>query len=186
MGVMASPINSLAIVYSTVYSGVDQIKHQSSASLVFVWGIHWWPWNSQHKWPVTRKMFPFDDVIMSTLLNGHTCDWLASQGFFSTTEPKLSKLDCLTSFLYFFLFLIYVFHWAILDLLRFLNWAAILGAITLKTIWKSFQTLEFYVWARPQRSLTSCSHLIYEHAHKSLGWFLLTKACLAASNKPLP
>ena len=52
------------IVYSTVYSGSDQRKHQSSASLAFVWGIHRWPVNSPHKWPVTRKMFPFDDVIM--------------------------------------------------------------------------------------------------------------------------
>ena len=39
-------------------------KHQSSASLAFVWGIHRWPVNSPQKWPVTRKMFPFDDVIM--------------------------------------------------------------------------------------------------------------------------
>ena len=39
-------------------------KHQSSASLVFVWGIHRWPVNSPHKGPVTRKMLPFDDVIM--------------------------------------------------------------------------------------------------------------------------
>ena len=30
------------------------------------WGIHRWPVNSPHKWPVTRKMFPFDDVIMYT------------------------------------------------------------------------------------------------------------------------
>ena len=51
-------------VYSTVYSGVDQRKHQSSASLAFVWGIHRGSVNSPHKWPVTRKMFPFDDVIM--------------------------------------------------------------------------------------------------------------------------
>ena len=51
-------------VYSTVYSGADQSKHQSSASLAFVWGIHRGPVNSPHKWPVTRKMFPFDDVIM--------------------------------------------------------------------------------------------------------------------------
>ena len=50
--------------YSTVYSGVDQRKHQSSASLAFVQGIHRGPANSPHKWPVTRKMFPFDDVIM--------------------------------------------------------------------------------------------------------------------------
>ena len=35
----------------------DQRKHQSSASLAFVWGIHWWPVNSPHKWPVTRKCF---------------------------------------------------------------------------------------------------------------------------------
>ena len=46
------------------YSGADQRKHQSSASLAFVWGIHRWPVNSPHKWPVTRKMFPFDDVIV--------------------------------------------------------------------------------------------------------------------------
>ena len=39
-------------------------KHQSSASVAFVRGIHWGPVNSLHKWPVTRKMFPFDDVIM--------------------------------------------------------------------------------------------------------------------------
>ena len=30
----------------------------------FVRGIHRAPVNSPHKWPVTRKMFPFDDVIM--------------------------------------------------------------------------------------------------------------------------
>ena len=40
MGVMASQITSLTIVYSTVYSGADQRKHQSSASLAFVRGIH--------------------------------------------------------------------------------------------------------------------------------------------------
>ena len=64
MGAMASQITSLTSVYSAVYSGVDQRKHQSSATLPFVRGIHRWPVNSPHKWPVTRKMFPFDDVIM--------------------------------------------------------------------------------------------------------------------------
>ena len=64
MGAIASLITSLTIVYSTVYSDADQRKHQSSASLAFVWGIHRGPGNSPHKWPVTRKMFPFDDVIM--------------------------------------------------------------------------------------------------------------------------
>ena len=64
MGAIASQITSLTIVYSTVYSGADQRKHQSSASLAFVRGIHRWPVNSPHKWPVTQKMFPFDDVSM--------------------------------------------------------------------------------------------------------------------------
>ena len=64
MGAIASQITILTIVYSAVYSGADQSKHQSSASLAFVWGIHRGPVNPPHKWPVTRKMFPFDDVIM--------------------------------------------------------------------------------------------------------------------------
>ena len=64
VGAMASQITSLTIVYSTVYSGADQRKHQSSASLAFVRGIHRWPVNSPYKWPVTRKLFPFNDVIM--------------------------------------------------------------------------------------------------------------------------
>ena len=64
MTTMASQITSLTIVYSTVYSGADQRKHQSSASLAFVRGIHRGPMNSPHKWPLARKMFPFDDVIM--------------------------------------------------------------------------------------------------------------------------
>ena len=73
MGKMASQITSLTIVYSTVYSGADQRKHQSSASLAFVRGIQRWPVNSPHKWPVTRKMFPFDDVIMCTKIWWYLC-----------------------------------------------------------------------------------------------------------------
>ena len=64
MGAIASQIITLTIVYSTVYSGANQRKHQRSASLAFVRGIHRWPVNSPHKWPVTRKMFSFDDVIL--------------------------------------------------------------------------------------------------------------------------
>ena len=64
MGTMASQITSLRVVYSAVYSGAVQRKQQSSASLAFVREIHQWPVNSPHKGPVTRKMFPFDDVIM--------------------------------------------------------------------------------------------------------------------------
>ena len=65
MSPTASQITSrLTIIYSIVYSGTDQRKHQSSASVAFVLGIHRWPVNSPHKGPVTRTMFPFDDVIM--------------------------------------------------------------------------------------------------------------------------
>ena len=53
----------------SVYSDADQKKHQSSASLTFVRGIHRGPVNSPHKWPVTRKIFPFDYVIMSSELH---------------------------------------------------------------------------------------------------------------------
>ena len=57
-------------------------KHQSSASLAFVRGIHRGPVNSPHKWPVTGKMFPFDDVIMRraarychTVSKSFHCTW---------------------------------------------------------------------------------------------------------------
>ena len=64
MSTITSQITSLMIVYSTVYSDTDQRKHQSSVSLAFVWGIHRALVNSPRKWPVTRNMSLFDDVIM--------------------------------------------------------------------------------------------------------------------------
>ena len=67
MSAMASQTISLTIVYLIVYSGVQQRKHQSSASLALVWGIHQWPVNSPHNGPVTRKKFQFDDVIMQPM-----------------------------------------------------------------------------------------------------------------------
>ena len=74
MGAMGSQIAGITIDYSTVYSGADQIKHLSSASLAFVRGIYRWPVNSPHKGPVTRKMFPLDDIIMK-LPHGHRRIW---------------------------------------------------------------------------------------------------------------
>ena len=71
MSTMASQITRLTIVYSTVYSGADQRKHQNSASLAFVRGIHRWPANYPHKGPVTRKIFPCDDVIMLNQITGN-------------------------------------------------------------------------------------------------------------------
>ena len=74
MGMIASQITSLTIIYSTVYSDADQRKHQISASLAFLRGIHQGPVNSPHKWPVTQKMFPFDDVIMVSTVHLF-CRW---------------------------------------------------------------------------------------------------------------
>ena len=80
MGAMASKITSVSIVSSTVYWGADQRKHQSSGSLVFVRRIHHPPVGSPHKGSVTRKMFPFDDVIMRKC----TPLWKSNRNFFST------------------------------------------------------------------------------------------------------
>ena len=57
MGAIASQITSLTIVYSTVYSDADQRKHQSSASLAFVWGIHWDRWIPRTKGQLRGKCF---------------------------------------------------------------------------------------------------------------------------------
>ena len=75
MDAMASEITRLTTVFSTVYLDTDQRKHQSSASLAFVREIHRRPANSPHKWPVTRKTFPFDDIIMS-LRREKSMKWL--------------------------------------------------------------------------------------------------------------
>ena len=71
MSVVASQLTSLTSVYWTVCSGADQRIHQSSVLLAFVRGFHRRPVNSPHKGPVTRKMFPFDDVILRNWATGH-------------------------------------------------------------------------------------------------------------------
>ena len=67
MNMMASQITGVFDCLLNHWFGADQRKHQSSASLAFVMGIHRWPVNSPNKGPVTRKMFPFDDAIMEKL-----------------------------------------------------------------------------------------------------------------------
>ena len=64
MSTIAHHITGVSMVFSTICSGADQRKHQSSASLAFGRGIHRWPVNIPHNGPVTRGMFPLDDVIM--------------------------------------------------------------------------------------------------------------------------
>ena len=48
-------------------------KQQSSASLAFVQGIHRRMLNTPHKWPVTRKMFPFLYEIRSLYVYVRVC-----------------------------------------------------------------------------------------------------------------
>ena len=90
MSPRASQITSLTIVYSTVYSGADQRKNQSSASLAFVQRIYQGPVNSLHKRLVTRKIFPFDDVIMTLKLafSNTIHNWPLTH---LTTKSKLHK-----------------------------------------------------------------------------------------------
>ena len=68
---MASQITGVPIVCWTVCPSADQRKHQSSAYLAFVGGIHWSPMGSPHKGPVTREMLTFDDVIIKI----YVADW---------------------------------------------------------------------------------------------------------------
>ena len=57
MTTMASQITSLTVVYATVYSDADERKHQSSASLAFVWGIHRDRWIRRRNGQLRRKCF---------------------------------------------------------------------------------------------------------------------------------
>ena len=84
MSATAPQFTSGSIVYSTCYSGTDK-KHQSSASLAFVTGLHQWPVDSPHKGPITRKMFPCDDVIMDKGNDGIT---------FANVIMYLSHVSC--------------------------------------------------------------------------------------------
>ena len=92
MVAIESQITSPTTAYSTVYWDVDQRKHQSSASLASVRGIHRGPVNSPHKWPVTRKMFPFDDVIM------YLFTWLSHYSPFNSCMENISNFHMLFCF----------------------------------------------------------------------------------------
>ena len=94
MGAIASQTTSLTIVYSTVDSDADQREYQSSASLAFVRGIHQGPVNSPHKCPLTRKMFPFDDVIMMPYHPKNACGFnkIANNNIKSRFRKKSHKM----------------------------------------------------------------------------------------------
>ena len=72
MTTMTSQITSLTVVYSTVYSDADQRKHQSSATLAFVWGIHRDRWIPRTKGQLHGKCF---HLMTSSWWNLHGENW---------------------------------------------------------------------------------------------------------------
>ena len=85
MSMMVSQITSLRIVYSIFYLSTDKKKHQSSALLAFVRGIHQRLVNSLHKGLIMRKMFPFDDIIMNEILCA-ALNWVLTTWLFSLNK----------------------------------------------------------------------------------------------------
>ena len=122
-------------------------KHQSSASLAFVRGIHRGPVNSPHKWPVTRKMFPFDDVIMNkddSADSFHHAD-------FQTWYMIFVDISCFKNWnpnLYFFSMQIFSSH-------RFQTWYMIFVHISCFKNWNlnmdSFFSVMILLWFHPLR-----------------------------------
>ena len=92
MNAMASQITGVSIVYSTVCSGADQRKHQNSTLVALLRGIHRWPVNCPHKGPLTRKIFPFDDVIMILSFASHC----VCCGIAQTASQRRNGQDCMT------------------------------------------------------------------------------------------
>ena len=142
MSVVASQITSLMIVYLIVYSDSDQRKHQSSALLAFVWGIHRWPVNSPHKWPVTRKMFPFDDVIMCSV-----CD---SNKLYFDNKGTNTGVDLPTSLEY------SLFNGCNMRCIRCVIWLLGYYIVTLESSWRL--QIDWWGYLLPcwRRSLSTC------------------------------
>ena len=157
---MASQITSLTIVYSIVYSGADQRKHQRPASLAFVRGIHRWPVNSPHKRPVTRKMFPFDDVIIqcgpSTWELGHpNCKndqgppWVPSfVRIYDTTVPGRDMFHC-------YICLIMLIAVPSIELLDLPSWICLGNIQNMQYGWFSPKT-----WQKTSYSSTVCNIML--------------------------
>ena len=82
MGAIASQITSLAIVYSAVYSDADQRKHESSASLAFVWGIHRDRWIPRTKGQLRGKCFHL-----------MTSSWIVLSSIFTKSRYSISSLS---------------------------------------------------------------------------------------------
>ena len=112
MGSIASQITSLTIIYSTVYSGPDQRKHQSPASLAFPAQMAsntenvsiWWRhhdcknmniWNKYELHIIKTTKIPCQELDLS----GHTWPFLCTQRTHDAIiTPLLRQNDVTTSF----------------------------------------------------------------------------------------
>ena len=63
------PPDSRLFTQASIQAQIKE-KNQSSASLAFLRGIYRWPVNSPQKRSLTRKTFPFDDIIMGKRKRG--------------------------------------------------------------------------------------------------------------------
>ena len=101
LSAMVSQITGVLIVCLAVCSGAHK-KHQSSASLAFLRRFHRWLVESPRKGPVTREMFPFDDVIMVwddfiwfhsqclMAISAHSTNWCLRSFISACTVPRWS------------------------------------------------------------------------------------------------
>ena len=92
-GIHRWPVN-FALRASTAEKASMWWRHygQSSASLAFMRGIRRWPVDSPHKGPVTRKMFPFDDVIIAESIC-FTCYEKYKISFFLFLNTEMHEID---------------------------------------------------------------------------------------------
>ena len=67
MSSITSQFTGKSTVCSTICLGEHGGKHQSPRYWPCASGIHQWPMGSPHKGPVTRKAFPYDDVLRRDL-----------------------------------------------------------------------------------------------------------------------
>ena len=87
MTTMVAQITSLTVVYSTVYSDANQRKHQSSASLAFVWGNHRDRWIPRTKGQLRGKCF---HLMTSSWLQWRHLNAMASE---ITGNPIIFSID---------------------------------------------------------------------------------------------
>ena len=107
----ASPLFTQPFIQSQIKENIKSTRHWA-----FVRGIHRWPGNSPHKWPVMWKMFPFDDVIMnqsvmlSFLFSSHTwnlnpfheglytCNWYVTESIYFKLVLWLPQISHVQNF----------------------------------------------------------------------------------------